>query len=280
MSQQPPVSVIIPTYNRAYILGDAIKGIVDQTYKNWELLIIDDGSTDTTQKLVATFTDPRIKYYKKKNAGPCAARNYGIAHAKGHWITYCDSDDVLFPNCLETIVNQLREHPDKVFAIPRGKRSLDLYENGKLVKVVDDSDDMPQAFSVKDIFMRNARFACLGFFHLRRLYTEGIRWDEQVKAMEDWEFMLTISEAYPNGFLYVPEVLYDYHQRFGGDGRCSGSQYSDWADVFDYVYEKHKNDKLMAGQTWHPSKAQKWRKRQTAFEAGELPSYQYHHFAE
>ena len=185
---------------------------------------------------------------------------------------------MLLPNCLETVVRQLQKYPEKVFAIPRGKRSLDLYEDGKLVKTVDDSDDMPEEFTVKDIFMRDARFANLGFMHLRSLYDEGIRWDPEVKSMEDWEFMMSIGEAYPDGFLYVPDIVYDYHQRFGGDGRCSNSTYGDWADVFEYVYQKHKNDKLMEGQTWYPSKVEKWRKRQADFELNKIPPYNRHYF--
>jgi glycosyltransferase involved in cell wall biosynthesis len=278
MPSKPLVSVITPTYNRAHILEIAIQSILSQTYDNWEFIIVDDGSTDDTKEFVASHHDPRIKYLYKENGGPCAARNFGIAHAKGKWITYLDSDDILFQNCLEIMVKRLEANPDKVFAIPRGKRSLDLYENGELIETVDDSDDMPTAFTVKDIFMRNARFACLGFMHLRQLYNEGLMWDEQVGSMEDWEFMMTIGEKYPDGFLYVPEELYDYHQRFGGDGRCSSSDYGSWAEVFEYVYQKHKDDKMMKGQTWYPDKVKKWRKRQTEFEAGTRPAYMYHHF--
>jgi glycosyltransferase involved in cell wall biosynthesis len=278
MNKKPLVSVVLPSYNRDYIVGKAIESVLEQAYKNWELIVVDDGSTDDTKKVVENYRDLRINYYYKKNAGPCAARNYGIEHAGGEWITYIDSDDILLPDCLRVMVERLGQNPEAVFAIPRGKRSIDLYENGKLTKTIDDSDDMPQEFTVKDMFMRNARFACLGFFHLRRLYEEGIKWDENVDAMEDWEFMLSIGEKYPENFLYVPEILYDYHQCFGGDGRCSNSDYKRWADVFEYVYQKHKNDKMMKGQTWYPSKVEKWRQRQADFEAGKRPSYVYHHF--
>lgn len=278
MPKTPLVSVILPTYNRGYVIKKAIDSILGQTYQNWELIIIDDGSTDNTKTTVASSNDKRIKYFYKKNSGPCAARNFGIARSKGKWITYLDSDDILLPTCIETMIEHLQQNPRAVFALPRGKRSLDLYKNGKLIKSVDDSDDMPMTFTIKDMFMRNARFACLGFMHLRRLYDEGLQWDEEVKGMEDWEFMMSIGEEYPDDFLYVPELLYDYHQRFGGDGRCSESDYSTWADVFEYVYQKHKNNKMMAGQTWYPSKVIKWRKRQREFEAGKRPPYYLHYF--
>ena len=279
MKTNPLISVVIPTYNRAYIIRNAIDSVVAQTYRNWELIIVDDGSSDDTKAVVESYDDLRIKYFYKENAGPCAARNYAIEHSKGLWITYVDSDDILFSHCFEVMLQRLEENPDAVFAIPRGTRALDLYENGKLVQTVDDSDDMPRAFTIKDMFMRNARFACLGFFHLRRVFEEGIKWDEKVASMEDWEFMMSIGEKYPDNFLYVPELLYDYHQRFGGDGRCSGSSYGDWADVFEYIYKKHKNDKMMEGQTWYPERVLKWRKRQREFEAGQRRAYKYHHFS-
>lgn len=274
----PLVSVIIPTHNRAKVINIALTSVMRQTYQNWEAIVVDDGSTDATESVIKQLSEPRIRYFKKHNGGPCSARNYGIRHAKGHWITYLDSDDILYKQCLQVMVERIHSAPGTVFAIPRGKRMLDLYENGVLVKSVDDSEDMPIQFTVKDIFMRNARFACLGFFHLRRLYREGIRWDEQIGGMEDWEFMMSIGEKYPDRFLYVPEVLYEYHQRFGTDGLCSKSTYSTWADAFEYAYQKHRHDKMLSGQDWYPAKVVKWRRRQAEFEAGKRPAYQQHHF--
>jgi hypothetical protein len=189
-----------------------------------------------------------------------------------------DSDDILFHNCLLVMVTELSKHPEAVFAIPRGIRMLDLYKNGKLIKSVDDSEDMPATFTVHDIFMRNARFACLGFMHLHRLYDEGLAWDERIGAMEDWEFMMSIGEKYPHGFLYVPERLYEYHQRFGEDGICSNCTYATWADAFEYIHQKHCSDKMMKGQAWYPAKVEKWQRRQQEFEAGKIPAYQQHHF--
>ena len=80
------VSIVTPTFNRAYILTTAIKSILSQTYKNWEMIIIDDGSTDNTKELVLSFEDKRIKYLYQKNAGPSAARNKAPLTAKGEWI--------------------------------------------------------------------------------------------------------------------------------------------------------------------------------------------------
>lgn len=278
MRNEPLVSVITPTYNRAKILPDAIKSVIEQTYGNWEMIIVDDGSTDNTQDVVARIKDKRIRYFKKPNGGPTKARNFGLEHANGKWVMYLDSDDTLYPTCIATMIEWLERNPEKVFAIPRAKRIKELYENGKLVKSIDDSGDTPATFTLHDIFMRHAGFACNGFTHLRKIFDEGIRWDEKLRSMEDWEFMMSIGEKYPNGFLYVPVVLYEYRQKYGNDNMISQATYSTWADAFEYIYEKHKNSPQLKGQEWYPAKVEKWRKLQAEFEAGQRPPYSHHYF--
>lgn len=77
----PKVSVVIPTFNRADTIGDSIKSVLEQTFKDFEVIVVDDGSTDGTESVVAAFGDSRIKYIMQDNAGACAARNNGIRHA-------------------------------------------------------------------------------------------------------------------------------------------------------------------------------------------------------
>ncbi len=86
--ERPLVSVITPTYNRVHTLRSAINSVLHQSYQNWELIIVDDGSTDATEQLINSIGDTRIIYLVKENGGPSKARNYGIAHAKGKWIMY------------------------------------------------------------------------------------------------------------------------------------------------------------------------------------------------
>ncbi len=275
----PLVSIVTPTFNRAHTLQRAIDSVLAQTYNDWELIIIDDGSTDNTQELVKGIGEKRVKYLHKENGGPSKARNYGIEHATGKWIMYLDSDDELLPKCIETMLDWANKNPTVAFAFPRSTRTLELYENGTLVKSVDDSGDTPPEFTIQDIFNRNAGFSPNGFMHLRKAYEAGIKWDEDLALMEDWELMLSLGEKYPNGFLYVPVVLQKYTQRFGSDNLVSQTQYGSWADAFEYIYEKHKGDKALENQTWYPEKVDKWRKRQKEFEQGKRPAYQYHYFS-
>jgi glycosyltransferase involved in cell wall biosynthesis len=87
-------SIVIPTYNRAHLIGRAIQSIVAQSSQDWELIVVDDGSTDNTEMVVAEFlSDQRIKYYRKKNSGAAETRNVGAAKANGDLITFLDSDD-------------------------------------------------------------------------------------------------------------------------------------------------------------------------------------------
>ena len=96
------ISVIIPTYNRETLIVDSINSVLNQTYKNIEVIIVDDGSVDNTQQEIDKIKDNRIKYIKlEKNYGAPNARNIGIKNAVGQLISFQDSDDILYPNKLE-----------------------------------------------------------------------------------------------------------------------------------------------------------------------------------
>ena len=97
------VSIIMPSYNTAKYIGDSIKSVLAQTYGNWELIIVDDCSTDNTDEIVGEFlSDERIKYLKnEKNSGAAISRNYALREARGKWIAFLDSDDLWLPEKLE-----------------------------------------------------------------------------------------------------------------------------------------------------------------------------------
>ena len=97
----PLVSIIIPAYNAAHFLAETINSVLSQTYQNFELLIVDDGSTDDTAAVVKGFGDERIRYWHKKNSGVSDTRNFGISKAKGAYIAFLDADDLFLPQNLE-----------------------------------------------------------------------------------------------------------------------------------------------------------------------------------
>jgi len=108
----PLVSIIIPTYNRAHYLYKTIESVINQTYSNLEIIIIDDGSTDETKSVVDKFCDKRLKYFFQKNSGVSVARNNGIRRATGEYIMFLDSDDTILPTKIEEQVKFMETHPD------------------------------------------------------------------------------------------------------------------------------------------------------------------------
>jgi GT2 family glycosyltransferase len=118
---EPLVSVILPTYNRGPLLQQAVASVVAQTFGDWELIVVDDGSTDRTDDAndtddtaarVARVGDPRIRLLARSHGGAAAARNAGLDAARGHWVAFLDSDDLWLPDKLERQLSALRNHPD------------------------------------------------------------------------------------------------------------------------------------------------------------------------
>jgi len=111
MSHQPLVSVIVPTYNCATCIGEAIKSVLSQTYGTFEIIVVDDGSTDDTKAVLAPFAS-RIKYLYQQNQGQAAARNAGIRQTRGEFLAFLDADDIWFPAKLALQVQGFRNHPE------------------------------------------------------------------------------------------------------------------------------------------------------------------------
>src|SRR5882724_2062331 len=110
--KQPKVSVIIPTYNRAHYLGTAVNSVLSQTFSDFELIVVDDGSTDDTMRLVERFHDSRLRYIYQQHRGISAAMNAGIRAARGGYIARLDSDDIWLPDMLEVEVGVLDARPE------------------------------------------------------------------------------------------------------------------------------------------------------------------------
>jgi glycosyltransferase involved in cell wall biosynthesis len=113
MTESPTVSVIIPTYNRYKFLGEAIQSVLDQTFASYEIIVVDDGSSDDSRSLVKRFAEQsdRIHYHYQDNQGVSVARNFGISKAKGKYIAFLDSDDLFLSTKLEKQAKYLQENP-------------------------------------------------------------------------------------------------------------------------------------------------------------------------
>jgi glycosyltransferase involved in cell wall biosynthesis len=115
ISEDPLVSIIMPAFNAERHIHEAIQSVIDQQYANWELLIINDGSTDNTLSILDDFIDSRIKVFSQSNKGVSAARNVGLANLQGAYVCFFDSDDVLPANSLKDRVDFFLRHPNVDF---------------------------------------------------------------------------------------------------------------------------------------------------------------------
>lgn len=215
MKKNPLVSVILPTYNRASLLPRAIKSVVNQTYNNFELIIIDDNSSDNTKEIVKNFEDKRIKYIRhKENKGGAAARNTGIELAKGEYIAFQDSDDEWLPQKLEKQVKVFRKLPQKFGVVYSGYWQL---KNGQK-KYLPSSKIHPREGNLADILLKG-NFITTQTAIVRKdcLINSGM-FDGTLPRLQDWELWIRISQH--SFFKYINEpmvVTYFGHQSISSD---------------------------------------------------------------
>ena len=195
----PFFSVIIPAYNRAGFLGTAIKSVLDQSFSNLELIVIDDGSTDQTRQLIKDIKDKRLKYIKKGHNGVSAARNRGIQESRGRFICFLDSDDRFKNTKLEIAYRYIQNFPEYMIF-----HTEELwYRNGKILNQKN-IHAKPDGY----VFDKSLRLCCIGMSTAvvkRSLFNEIRTFDENFQACEDYEFWLRVSALYP--VKLIPEVL-------------------------------------------------------------------------
>ena len=195
----PLVSVIIPTYNRAYILHKAIESVLSQTFKDIELIVIDDASTDGTSELVKSYAKkskiPVIYWKNKKRLGPAASRNKGIKLAKGRFIAFLDSDDWFLPEKLEKQVKFFQQNLS-YYLVQTEER---WYKQGKRI--------FPKRIhrKAKGYFFHRAVRLCVVSMSTvmikRELFKEVGLFDPTFPVCEDYEFWLRVSLKFPVGLI-------------------------------------------------------------------------------
>lgn len=178
-------SIVIPTYNRAILLSRTISSILKQTYPDFEIIIVDDGSTDDTIKVIYEFKNPNIKYFKTENSGVAHARNYGIKKASGKYIGFLDSDDLMESYHLKTAYDFLKkENEPEVIHLNFlwGDESKLKTQKNKLPSILPDDIFKSCSLHVNCIFIRND----IAKFHL---FNES----RDLMFVEDWDFFIKLN---------------------------------------------------------------------------------------
>ena len=210
-NNMPKVSVIIPTYNRAHLIGRAIKSVINQTYQDFEIIVVDDGSTDNTEEIVKSFNDPRIRYIRhEKNKGEAAARNTGIEAAKGKYIAFQDSDDEWLPEKLYKHMMIFKKAKKKIGVVYSGFWKI---RNGKKLYIPSPYVFQKEGNIHKELLKGN--FIGMPASVVRKeCFTKIGNFDIKIPYLEDWELWIRISKYYE--FKYIPEPLVISYYTSGG----------------------------------------------------------------
>jgi glycosyltransferase involved in cell wall biosynthesis len=201
----PKVSVIIPTHNRSQLLPRAINSVLNQTYKDFELIIVDDASTDNTAEIVSRFNDPSIKYYKNEiNRGLPASRNIGIKNSTANFLGFLDDDDAWEPTKLEKQLVALQDSDSKVGLIYCHYRRINANDGSVIDEVAPLFRGKVGEYIIANCFIASGspivRKECFGKVGL---------FDEGLQGCEDWDMWIRISKYYE--FDLVPESLLNYY---------------------------------------------------------------------
>lgn len=183
-------SVVVPTYNRADLIIKTIDSILGQKFKDFELIIVDDGSTDETEVVVSSFSDSRIKYFKKENKERGAARNFGILHSNARYVTFCDSDDILYPDYLSNAWESIKNSP---VCVPWLHVAYEIKgAHGKSKKIFVDSGNLIK------ILAKGNPLSCMGVFVKSEILKKNLfNEDRYLSGSEDWELWLRIASQFP-----------------------------------------------------------------------------------
>ena len=199
-AENPTVSVIIPTYNRAHLVGRAIRSVLNQTYQDFELIVVDDGSTDNTEEVVKGFNDDRIRYIcHDENKGGSAARNTGIKIALGEYIAFLDSDDEWLPEKLRRQIGTLQKLSKEWAGVCTG---FWLIDGGSVIKY---TPPLPRNLFT-ELLSRCFLYSGSTLLIRKVLLDEIGGFDEALPRHQDWDLLLRISKTHKLAVIREPLV--------------------------------------------------------------------------
>lgn len=201
-------SVIIPTYNREKLIGRAIKSVLNQSFSDFEIIVIDDGSKDTTKGVVNSFKDQRIKYIYQENKERSAARNNGIRNTTGKWICFLDSDDYVKPNFLFNLHNEISKNNFDCYLIGHTKK----FDNKVEVSI---KDPLPELDYVVDYCLTNNETIPTCSLITRRSIFLTYNFDERFNNWEDTYLYLILLSKYQYKSLKLYDYVWVLHERSG-----------------------------------------------------------------
>lgn len=194
----PVISIIVPCYNQGIFLADALNSVIKQTFKNWECIIIDDGSSDNTKTISKDFCDKdsRFTYIYQENNGVSSARNNAISHAKGEYILPLDADDMIAETYIEKALTAFKNNPELKL----------VYCRVKLFGTLNNEWVIPE-YSFNELLWRNIIFCSAVYKKSDFDKTKG--YNTTLQGFEDWDFWLSFLKP-TDSVLKLDEILFFY----------------------------------------------------------------------
>lgn len=198
--------MIIPVYNYAQYVTRAINSVLNQTLKDVEVIVVDDGSTDETPQVLASIRDPRVRIFRKENTGVASSRNYGARLASASYIAFLDADDEFLPENLEKKLSALKEGGARAVC----SDYIMVFPDGKTLRC---SPDTKESLLEKLLCLKTTIWASSNLLIEKETFVELGGFDPLMSTSADWEFSCRLAASTP--ILHIPEPLLIYHMHLG-----------------------------------------------------------------
>lgn len=224
---KPIISIIMPCYNQEKYIGEAVDSVLSQTFTNWELIIVDDGSTDDSYSIMKDYAgrDERITCYRQDNAGPSKARNHGVKYANGKYLLFFDSDDKLASTYLEKGVQYMEANENCTVFYPRvqyfGSRN---------------DEEQLRYTSYKSLLCKSS-ILCTSVLRKKDFDRIG-GFDESMKGFEDWEMFIRL--LYHNDIVHQSSDILFYYRMHREEGSINAQAIRDSDQLTAFIYNKNR----------------------------------------
>ncbi len=227
---QPDVSVILPTFNARGFVEPAVQSVRDQTFDNWELIVVDDGSDDGTRDFFSSLQDERVRYLERPHTGlPSVVRNQAVAQASGHYLAFLDSDDLWKPGKLRTQLEGLRSHEDARWSYTDFER-MDRQgrpRNEPFVRAWKEYS----GYILDQLICIDAIVATPTVMLEKSLFDEAGGFNEDLRYCEDYDLWLRIAPG--NAVIAIPEKLSVVRSSYESHSGNRLEVYKAWVEVYD-----------------------------------------------
>ena len=229
------VSVIIPTYNRTLELKESIASVINQTFQDYEVIVINDGGPDVAKRIADSFRSNKIHYYKlSKNKGRPGARNEGLVRAKGKYIAYLDDDDIFYDNHLEILVNFMEVHPKIDVAYTNAWWVYGEIGNNKFKPHYKKTyGGRPNKFNKNKLFEGNY-ISTLNIMHKKSSLVEVGIFNEELPQLEDWDLLLRMATKLT--FQQINQITGEYRWRDNNLSVLGKSEMNFWNSMLGSYY--------------------------------------------